>query len=344
MAEPQADPRDSGSHPRFLPRLVGHEAAQVHLARAFASGKLHHAWLLTGLPGVGKATLAYAMAAYVLAGSKNLDALELPADSQTARWIASQSHPDLFVLERAYDVKTKKLKTEISVEDSRRLLEFFSKTAGHSNWRVAIIDPVDDLNIASSNALLKMIEEPPPRSLLLLVCNHPGRLLRTIRSRCLKLELEPLSRDQTLAVAEQVAPETIAEAGALLEQAVQLAGGSPGRLLELLKSEGAKAFLALQHAGSLSPQVLVETGNRLAQRNASAEDFDVFADLLLHWVSSLARQQGTTSGSSALAEAFAIIEHSIQQTNALNLDRRQTVIGALSAMDKALKAGELLNP
>ena len=339
MAEPQGDPRNEPNHPRFLPPLVGHKAAQAQLARAFASGKMHHAWLVTGPRGIGKATLAYRLAAHVLSASTNTDALEVDGTSQAAHWIAAQSHPDLFVLERAYDPKTKRLKSEISVEDSRRLLEFFSKTSGSAAWRVAIIDPVDDLNLASSNALLKMIEEPPPRSLLVLVCSFPGRLLRTIRSRCLTLDLKPLDAAQTEQVAARVAPELVAEAGEHLGPALQLSNGSPGQLMELLSSEGAKAFMTLQQAGSISPQLMVEIGNRLSQKGASFEDYELFGELLLKWVSATARSQALASSSTKLAEAFANIELSLQQSNALNLDRRQTVIGALTLMDKALQPG-----
>ena len=326
MADDAEDIRETKWHPRLTKNLRGHAEAQIQMRRALASGKLHHAWLISGAKGIGKASLAYHFANLVLTSS----------NPRSPQWIASRSHPDLFVLERLWDPKIKKLKAEMSVDSARALSEFFGLTAGSGGWRVAIIDAADDLNNASANALLKLIEEPPPNCLLLLVCNQPGRLLRTIRSRCMRIELQPLSEIETMNVVtnlpldEQLEPHK-------LRIAVSLSGGSPGRALELLESSGAKSFAAFQAMGNINPFSLAEFGNRFTAKSISADDFEIFCDLLDGWVGNKARELSLQGRGHALAEAHSAIGHSIRQTNALNLDKRQTVINALSLIDDAMK-------
>ncbi len=341
MAEVEEDPREVQWHPRLTQKLVGHGDAETRIRRAFGSGKMHHAWLISGAQGIGKASLAYHFAGFVLASvdSKNAISsagLNIDPQSRTSRWMASRAHPDLFVLERNWDGKTKKFKTRILVDDARKLSDFFNLTAGSSGWRVAIIDTADDLNMESANALLKHIEEPPPNCLLLLVCNQPGRLLRTIRSRCMRIDLQPLTQTETLRVLaglplqDRPAPEE-------MEIAARLSNGSPGRALDLISSAGAKFFAAFQQMGKITPATLVEFGNRFNAKSTSAEDFDVFCALLEGWTGAKARELALTGGGQGMAEAFSAIGHSIRQTNVLNLDRRQTVMHALSLIDGAMK-------
>jgi DNA polymerase III subunit delta' len=326
VAEDDKDIREVGWHPRLTQTLLGHAKAEASMRRAFESGKLHHAWLISGPKGIGKASLAYHFARIVLSAS----------NPRSPQWIASRSHPDLFVLECLWDSKTRKLKSELGVDNARLLSEFFGLTAGSGGWRVAIIDTADDLNNASANALLKLIEEPPPNCLLLLVCNQPGRLLRTIRSRCMRIDLQPLSQDETMNVVSNL-PLDEPPSREALDIAVNLSGGSPGRALDLLESSGAKSFAAFQAMAKITPSNLVEFGNRFTAKSTSADDFEVFCDLLEGWVAAQAREKALQGRGHDMAEAFSAIGHSIRQTNALNLDRRQTVIRALSLIDDALK-------
>ena len=177
--------------PRETAALFGHDAAERALLDAFKGGRIPHAWLIGGPPGIGKATLAYRLARFVLAhpdpkapAVQNATSLAVAADNPVARRIAAQAQGDLLVLERVINEQTGKLYTVIRVDDVRRAVPFFGSTAGEGGWRIAIVDAVDDLQREGANALLKVLEEPPARTLLLLVSHAPGRELPTIRSRC----------------------------------------------------------------------------------------------------------------------------------------------------------------
>jgi DNA polymerase III subunit delta' len=323
MADEQDDPREVAWHPRHATQLVGHVAASNQFYKAFDSGRPHHAWLITGPKGVGKATLAYRMAGYVL-GQHNM--------AQSARWIAARSHPDLMVLERKLgDSKPRKLKSEISVDDARALSEFFSHTSSGS-WRLGLVDSADDLSTESANALLKLVEEPPLRCLLLLVCNSPSRLLRTMKSRCTRLPLEALSEPETLNVLNslplepKVKPEDLA-------RVAKLYAGSPGRALSLLNSEAAEAFQAFLKLPRNQSSSIIEIGNRFTGRGVSTDDFNTFAEMLLEWTATKARD----SQHFALAQAHSKISENIRIANAFNLDRRQAVIASVILVQEALK-------
>ena len=199
MAEEFKDPREVAWHPRRAAELVGHKAAEARLLQAHQSGKLHHAWLISGPQGIGKATLAYRFAKFLLqvpiggAGAgRTARSTSRRSSRPSARWRPAPI-PACWSSSAPSTSKHKRLKTEIAVDDAREAQGFFGQTAAAGGWRVAIVDPADELNAASANALLKLIEEPPKQSIFLIVCHQPGRLLRTIRSRCLHLPLEPLS-------------------------------------------------------------------------------------------------------------------------------------------------------
>ncbi len=324
MAADAEDPRETAWHPRRATEVVGHSQAADDFYKAFQLGKPHHAWLITGPKGIGKATLAYRLASHVL-GRNN--------QTQTDRWIEARSHPDLYVLERKLDQKTHKLKSEISVSDARELLNFFSHTSSSGGWRVGIVDAADDLNTESANALLKLVEEPPQNCILFLVCHLPGRLLRTMKSRCTRMPLKPLSNAETAHIlnALPLEPKPEYEDVAL---AANLSSGSPGRALSLLTSEGAKAFEMFLKTPKLAPQNLIAIGNRFGGRGVSLDDFNIFSDLLLDWLA--AKAMATTNGE--LAAAHTKIAENIRITNAFNLDKRQAVIAAVSLVQEALKA------
>ena len=182
--------------------LYGHVDAERALLDAYRGNRLPHAWLISGPPGIGKATLAYRMARFVLANPdpraplvQSASSLQVDPEHPVSRRIAAQTQADLLVLERTINEKTKKLRQDIQVDDVRRSVAFFGSTPGEGGWRVAIVDAVDELNTSGANALLKVLEEPPRRALLLLVSHSSVRVLPTIRSRCRLLALRPLAAD-----------------------------------------------------------------------------------------------------------------------------------------------------
>jgi DNA polymerase III subunit delta' len=342
MSDDTEDPRETEHHPRRRADLKGHQAAEETLLRQWASGRMHHAWLFAGPRGIGKATLAYRLARFLLsfpdfrrAGERT--SLSVPSESPVAHRIAARGHADLISLERAYDAKAERLKSEIAVDDVRRVSGFFSRTAGEGGWRIAIVDAAEDLNTESANALLKILEEPPAHSLFVLVSHQPGRLLPTIRSRCLRLDLAPLSQADTISVVEPMADQTPEE----IERAARLSQGSPGRALELLNSQGAKYFDLLRQIMSRSQSLDLAAKISIAdglQGRDMAEDYTIFSELLLTFVADMARRAAITGQGAALARAHEEIGHSLRLANALNLDRRQTILDALTVLGSAKAA------
>ena len=342
MAEEVNDPRDVLWHPRRRSSLFGHDEAEARLLKAHQSGKLHHAWLISGNRGIGKATLAYRFAKFLFqvpdaTKARAHGSLQVAEKTSAARHVAALSHPDLLVIQRAFDLRNKRLKMEIAVDDARKAQSFFAHTSGAAGWRIAIVDSADDLNSESANALLKAIEEPPEKSLFLLVAHQPGRLLRTIRSRCIHLPLEPLDTETTLKVLRDLPPEAIAADDAAIRQAAELSNGSPGLALDLIGSRGAAAFAEFLKRQKLTPGTCVEIGAMFTGRE-TAHDYAVFCNLLMGWIGGQARELGLEGQGEALARAHDEINSFLHQTDALNLDRRQTVTDALMRLDEALKA------
>ncbi len=340
------DPRDVPWHPRRSKNLYGHGHAETRLLTASLAGRLHHAWLISGNQGIGKATLAYRFARYLSQPERERrrDSLSVSEDSRTFHQLSAGANPDIFVLERALADKKKgeeqrprKLKTEIAVDDARDSIEFMHRTSASGGWRIVIVDPVDELNGSSANALLKVIEEPPKQSIFLLVCHQPGRLLRTIRSRCLHLPLDNLDIETTMRVLKSLPPEAIERDDAAIRQAAELSRGSPGGALDLIGSKGAAAFAEFLKRPKLTSATAVEIGATFTGRE-KPEDYFIFCELLIGWIAQKARDAGLRGQGEALAIAHDDINSSLRQTDALNLDRRQTVTDALMRLEEALKA------
>jgi DNA polymerase III subunit delta' len=326
LADEVEDPREVPWHPRFAVSVRGHDVAFDGFKDAFASGRPHHAWLLTGPMGIGKATLAYAMARHVLSQSMT--------PQQVERWVHARAHPDLAMLERSFnDSKPRKLRAEIAVDDARKFIDFFGQTAGGDGWRVGLVDAADDLNTESANALLKLVEEPPTKALILLVCHAPGKLLRTLQSRCRKLPLSALDDEQTREVLSNL-PLKPAVDVAKLSSAAEISGGSPGFALQLLNSEGAKAFQTFLAAKRLDAPVRNAVGQHFTTRAAAVQDFEIFMELLLEWLAGQARQNNHIG----LANLHGLLAQQQSVVSGYNLDRRVAVMDALLQVDLALKA------
>jgi len=252
---PEADRLGEWPHPRETGGVIGHERARARLSERLESGRIAQGWIIAGPPGIGKATLTYDFTAQALAhGAGTL--------AEARRLIAAQSHPRLLVMRRSVNPQTKKLRTQIAVDDVRRLKAFLGTTAG-AGWRVVIVDSADDLNTSSANALLKSLEEPPARTLFFLIATSAGRLLPTIASRCERLRLRPLSADETRRAVEAACEAVgmgVPEREAL-EPVLAAANGRPRRALELISSGGAAVYALIR---------------RLFERLPRVDDADVF--------------------------------------------------------------------
>lgn len=286
-------------HPRQTAQLIGQDDAQTTLRRAWESGRLPHAWLLTGARGIGKATLAYRFATFVLAGPADADGglfgdaprdLAAASDSPAARQVTAGSHPDLFVLEPGrVNPETNRVSHEILAGHVRRAVHFCFMTPAAAPWRVVIVDPADEMNATAANALLKVLEEPPRQALLLLVSHRPARLLATIRSRCARLAMPVLDDATVRDKLAEFRPDLAAEDAHAL---ARLAEGSIGRALALAAAGGLQLYremLALMDAMPRpEPASLHAFAERLGQGGETGT-FRLGGDLLAWWLARLTR-------------------------------------------------------
>lgn len=334
--------------PRVNTAFFGHDAARAIITEAMAAGRIPHGWMFCGPKGIGKATLAFRVARRLLAAPGTAapggDPLAVPDDDADARLVAVGSHPDLLVIERATDDggkdAGKKLKTEITVADVRRCIGFFGSTAARHGPRVAVVDAADDLNANAANALLKVLEEPPENGYLILVAHAPGRLLPTIRSRCRRLMLAPLD-PHTVRRALAVLPPAASMPAEALDAAAGRSEGSVGRALQLLEKghvELVETMRALLLAPSPDPAAVSQIADRVAAR-AEEEAFGIVVDALKLHLSATARslaEAGAAPGAlAAYAEVWEKVGRAAGRAEALNLDRRQVVLGAFRDLAEA---------
>jgi DNA polymerase III subunit delta' len=340
-AEVEAEP----ALPRATALLFGHQEAEQTLLDAYRGGRMAHAWLIGGPCGIGKATLAYRMARFVLAhpdpGGPEVQAahtLALPADHSVVRRVAAQGHPDLSVLERQINEKTGKLYQDIRVEDVRDTVKFFGSTAGEGGWRIAIVDCVEELNRSSANALLKVLEEPPPRALLLLVSNAQGRVLPTLRSRCRMLTLRALaSTDVARAVAAALG--RAADEPDLMEAAA-VAEGSVGRALTLLEGRALalrkRVVELLDELPKLDPRALHALGEALGGTEPAT--LATFLDTVNGWLSrSLAQAPQEPRRMVRIAEAWGKVNRAARDVEVFNLERKPYVFNVFGWLAEAAR-------
>lgn len=323
--------------PRANPLLLGHEAAEATLLGALRGGRMHHAWLVTGAEGVGKATLAFRFARRLLAGG-SAGSLALDAADPVFRRVAAGTHADLLTVERAWDEKRRRLRGEITVEDVRVVADFLRLTPAEGGWRVVVLDGAEHLNRNAANALLKVLEEPPPRAVLLLACASPGRLLATIRSRCRRLALGRLAASDLADLLARYLPDADPEERARLEG---IADGSPGRALRLA-GEGGTALAALA-ADVLREAPGLPTARALAIADQAARTdagFATFMDLLGEGVADAARdaarREAPSAGGRPLAEWVELWQAILRlrdETERFNLDKRHAVASSLALLN-----------
>ena len=356
--EPQNPP------PRENPELVGQEAAARILVDAWTSGRLPHAWLLTGPRGIGKATLAYRFARFVLANGGEGAALPdgkpqtlaLDPGEPVFRRVASGGHPDLLTLQGG-DIHpdTGRATEGIVVAQVRKAVDFMRLTPAMGGWRVAVVDAADSMNTNAANALLKCLEEPPKRALFLLIGHAPGALLPTIRSRCQRLSLAPLDDTKVTELLKRYRPQST---GADRELALHLADGSIGEALAISDAGGLDLYREfVRIVGTLpDPDIsAVHTlGDRMA-RGSAAENFATFSRLVDRWLSGMIRSISTgrpriesVDGEQATIERLAHlagleewlevwdkVKQLLSRAEYANLDRKQVVISMFHTLASA---------
>ena len=334
-------------HPRETPDLFGHREAETALLTAYRSGRIPHAWLIGGAQGIGKATLAYRMARFVLThrhaqapAVQRAQSLAVDPDDHVARQVIAGAHGGLLVLERGLNDRGV-LRTVITVDETRETISFFGSTAAVEGWRVCIVDTVDELNPNAANALLKILEEPPQQSLFLLVSHAPARVLPTILSRCRKLPLRPLGTSDVVraaAVASGMDPDDPA-----LIEAAEASEGSVSRALTLLGGDALKlqrrTAALLATLPQVDPRELHALGESLGLSDRVA--LAAFVDGVERWVSARLRDDRSANANlprlARLAEVWEKIARAARDTADYNLERKPFVFSVFSLLAEATR-------
>ena len=346
MSARKTEPDIAVRHPRETAELFGHREAEAALLNAYRSGRIPHAWLIGGPQGIGKATLAYRMARFVLANGNPLmpavqraETLAVDPSHPVARQITVESHGGLLVLERGLNDRGV-LRTVITVDETRATISFFGSTAAMDGWRVCIVDTVDELNPNAANALLKILEEPPQRSLFLLVSHAPARALPTILSRCRKLPLRPLATaDVIRAVA--LAADKDAEDPTLTE-AAEASEGSVSRALTLLGGDALKlqqrTAALLATLPQVDPRELHALGDALGTSDRVA--LAAFIDGIDRWIGEKLRAGDANANLprlARLAEVWEKIIRAARDTESYNLERKPLVFSVFGMLADATR-------
>lgn len=364
---PEADRLGDFPHPRHTEAFFGHARAEAQLAVGLAERRLHHAWLLVGPDGVGKATLAYRFARAALSGADGAaglfgeaDKLSVDPQSKASHLVRALSHPDLLVLRRPYDIKAKRFKTAITVEEVRRLRDFLGHRQSGDGLKIVIVDRADDLNVNAANALLKSLEEPPARAVFFLLSSVPGRLLTTIRSRCRQLPMPALDDDalqaaasQALAAVDQAPPEE-----SQWPDLLRGAQGSVARLLNLASTDGialsGKVDMVFGNLTRTDWPAMHQLSDEFAAVSAG-EKFEAFVSLLLARLARTVRAAATNDGDAldletarrvganadlaSWAELWETLVREKAAQGALNLDRKAFVLECVSRLSRLAARG-----
>jgi len=330
------DMLDGAIPPEANTTLFGHSSAEHFLAESYRNNHLHHAILIEGPEGIGKATLAFRFANHVISHpdpAEAPDRLSDPdPDSSVSRQISSGASHNILHIRRPLDEKSGKVKSAITVDEVRRVGRFFNQTDGSGNWRIAVIDPADDLNRNAANALLKVLEEPPKHAIFLVLSHAPGRLLPTIRSRCMKLELNPLDKPDMSRVLEHLGVRFDLDSG------YENTEGSAARALVMANYGGidiAAAFDSLMDRRAINDRAEI---HKLAQALASKDRevaYHFFVEHVIEHVRTQAAELAMIGDMRRAAEeaekATAVAEH-FSRAETYNLDRTQTVINLFSIL------------
>lgn len=367
---PEPDRVDGFPHPRETAHLFGQDAAQRRFLDAWSGGRLHHAWLLRGPQGIGKATLSYRIARALIAQEIPLpggffgdaepivpDTLDIPGNCPVQARIEAQAEPRLSVLRRTPNPNTGRMRNEISVEDVRAMRRFLQLSAADGGWRVIIVDDADQMNRNAANALLKYLEEPPPSCLFLLISHAPAGLLPTIRSRCRTLDLGPLGPDDLAFALGALDATPVAGSETAL---AQLSSGSVGQALRLIGGGGLELYahlVEIMDGGRSVDRAKMTVLAESCSGRDSVERYSATLGLLQILLARLAKAAaiGTappeaTPGEQALiaavagqpfqaapwAETLARISATTRHAVAVNLDPASTILDTLLQIDSTL--------
>ena len=342
----KAEMQGSVSHPRETTDLFGHREAEQALLNAYRSGRIPHAWLIGGPQGIGKATLAYRMARFVLAHAdpfagavQRAANLNVDTDDPVSRRIAAEAHGGLLVLQRTANEKGV-MRTVITVDETRETIAFFGSTAAAEGWRVCIVDTVDELNPNAANALLKTLEEPPRQSLFLLISHAPGRVLPTILSRCRRLPLRPLALPEIVQAVSRAAG--LAADDPALREAAEAAEGSVARALTLLGGDAVKLHhrtaALLASLPRVDPRELHALGDALGGSDKVA--LATFIDSIERWLAARLRTENPRADLprlARLAEVWEKIGRAARDTAEYNLERKPLVFSVFGMLAEATR-------
>ncbi len=335
------------------PYILGHEKAESLFLQAWKNNALHNSWLISGIEGIGKATLAYKFARFLLANNtdkENCSSLNISPDNQVFRLVANNSHPDLKIIERDYtdtdrkkvlkaikdgeqlsetELKDLKKSSFIRVDDVRTINEFLSKHSSNDGWRVVIIDSIDEMNIASANAVLKILEEPPAKSLMLLISHNPNQLLPTIKSRCTKLNLQPLSDDVLASLLRRYRPN-LTESN--IKKIVEISSGSIGKALSYVDNNAVGLYDELKNILLSGKNFRVSNVLDFATKvSSNEENYNLGRELILKFLSEYVK---TGTNIAAQAESWDFCTKTFSETERLNLDKKQVLINAITHICK----------
>jgi len=364
--------------PRNTHDLRGHEEGEQLFLDAFNAGKIHHAWMITGPKGIGKATLAYKMARFLLNNPPEdelgpglfgdelekapIENLNTELESSANHLVTAGSNPDLMVIEKSEDPKTGKMRNNILIDDVRKINNFFHKTSTSGGWRVAIVDTADEMNRNAANAILKILEEPPKNSILIILAHAPGKLLPTIKSRCRMLPLKPLKSVTVREILVKNYPELEDN---IIDGYVSLSNGSPGYAISLIEHKGLKLYGEMLGLLSTMPNINVPLMHDFAgaiTTKKSGDMFLLFSEMLSQFISRMIRHVSylnsnhTHNIKEALTEEFKLMEElgsiipldqwaelwekistKMVRTDLLNMDRKQTVIDILNMINFSIR-------
>jgi len=321
------------------PTLIGHDESLKQIINAFDSGRMPHAWLITGVEGIGKTTLAYHIAHHALSSGKNCVG-NIDINHPVAKLIYAEAHPDMLVVRRSPDHKTGEMRNVIVIEDALSVASFLHKTSSHGGWRIVIIDEAHHLNRSSMNALLKIIEEPPPSTLILITATTPGVLLPTLRSRCRLLPLLPLQENNLRLVLMRHQPDLDE---ATLKQLIDRSGGSVGFALKVLKSETLPLLGDVLDILNSRPHFDVVRLHKLADqisRKADQESFNTLTSLLIEHLRGIVYNQALADlklGQLGLKiELWDKARSDLSLAMTSNLDRKLAFINVLTSLRSSL--------